>query len=515
MAEINLTIDDRAVTAQAGRTVLQAALEADIYIPTLCSHPDLPNFTAVKPSEYIYQGQEKVATAEECSGLEGGCKLCLVQVAGVDGLSFACQTEAKEGMAVTTDSPEIQAGRKKHLALILADHPHACLTCAQREGCTREPCSSNVAPKERCCARLGNCELQRVAEYIGIPEDTPRFIYRNLPVISEDPLYNRDYNLCIGCLRCVRACHALRGCEVLGFAVQNGKVAVGPCKAPLLKEADCSFCGACVEVCPTGALTDKSKITEANRDKILVPCRDACPAGIDVPRYVRLIAAGKFDAAAAVVREKVPFPGVLGHVCYHPCETACRRGEVNQAVSICALKGFAAGRDTRLWKKKAKIAPPTGKKVAIIGSGPAGLTAAYYLARLGHSVTVFEGLSEAGGMMRVGMAGKTLPPEILAEEIKTISDLGVQMKTDFRINSLEELFEQGYTAVFIAAGAPHKKFNRVLAQQQPELMIKWGLQEKAGAAPSVDNVTLSTAKKGVFAGGDIIRGPALVKKRRA
>ena len=514
MAEIKLIINDREVKTALGKTVLQAALDAGIYIPTLCSHPDLPNFTAAQPSEFVYQGRDKITARGELSGLEGGCKLCLVQIAGQDGLSFACQSEAREGMSVKTDVPEIQTERKKHLAVILADHPHACLTCAQREGCTREPCSSNVAVKERCCARLGNCELQKVAEYIGIPDDTPRFIYRNIPVITADPLYNRDFNLCIGCLRCVRACNALRGCEVLGFVVQNGKVALGLRKAPLLKEADCSFCGACVEVCPTGALTDKNKITEANREKTLVPCRPACPAGIDVPRYVRLIAEEKFGEAVAVIREKVPFPGVLGHVCYHPCETACRRGEVNQAISICALKGFAAGHDTRLWKKREKVAPPTGKKVAIIGSGPAGLTVAYYLARLGHGVTVFEGLSEVGGMMKVGMVGKTLPREVLDEEIKTIRDLGVQMQTDCRIDSLEDLFARDYAAIFIAAGAPHKKFNVVLAQQ-PDVMIKWGLQGEAGEVPTVDSATLSTARKGVFAGGDIVRGPALVKKRRA
>lgn len=514
MAEIQLIIDDRTVTAQAGQTVLQAALDADIYIPTLCSHPDLPNFTTISACEYVYQGNDKLESVGAVAGLEGGCKLCLVQIAGQEGLVFSCQSEVKEGLVVKTNSPEIQAERERHLARILADHPHACLTCAQREGCTREPCSSNVAVKERCCARLGNCELQKVAEYIGIPEYTTRFTYPNRPVITEDPLYKRDFNLCIGCLRCVRACNTLRGCEVLGYVVQDGKVAVGLRKAPLLKEADCSFCGACVEVCPTGALTDKDKITEANREKTLVPCRHTCPAGIDVPRYVRLLAEEKFGEAVAVIREKVPFPGVLGHVCYHPCETVCRRGEVNQPVAICALKGFAAEHDTRLWKEKEMVAAPSGKKVAVIGSGPAGLTAAYYLARLGHSVTVFEGLSEAGGMLRVGMAGKTLPIEVLEAEIKAITDLGVQLQTNSMIGSLDDLFAQDFDAIFIAAGAPHKKFNKILAQQD-DIMAKWGLQGGAGEAPATDSAILTTARKGVFAGGDIVRGPALVKKRRA
>ncbi|MBU1056568.1 MAG: (2Fe-2S)-binding protein [Proteobacteria bacterium] len=511
MAEISLIIDDKEVKTEAGKTVLQAALEADIYIPTLCSHPDLPNFTSVKPSEFIYQGENKIVS-DEVSEYEGGCMLCMVQIEGNDNLSFACRTEATEGMTIKTGSPEIQAAREENLAVILADHPHACLTCAQREGCTREPCSSNVDVKERCCPRLGNCELQKVANFIGIAEDTPRFIHKNLPILKEDPLYNRDFNLCIGCLRCVRACNLLRGCEVLGYAVNSGKVAVGTKKAPYLADADCSFCGACIEVCPTGALTDKIKISEANREKSFVPCKHTCPAGIDVPRYIRLISEGKYDEAVAVVREKVPFPGVLGYVCYHPCETVCRRGDVNQAVSICALKGFAAINDEKSWKDKIKIASPTGKKVAIIGSGPAGLTAAYYLAKLGHQITVFEGLSEAGGMMRVGMSGKTLPADILDEEIKTISDLGVNIKTNSKIESIDELFEQGFDAIFVATGAPHKKFNKVLLQH-PDILK--GLQEGEGYFITADNESLATDKKGIFAGGDIVRGPALVKKRRA
>lgn len=454
MAEIHLKINDRAVTVDEGRTVLQAALEEGIYIPTLCSHPDLPDITAVQPSEFVYQGNDRVSTSGEVSGLEGGCRLCQVQIAGVAGLSYACQTGVREGMVVTTTSPEIQAVRKKNLARILADHPHACLTCAQREGCTREPCSSNVAVRERCCSRLGNCELQRVAEYVGIPDDTPRFIYQNLAVLTEDPLYNRDFNLCIGCLRCVRACGSLRGCEVLGFAVRDGKAAVGTRKAPLLKDADCSFCGACVEVCPTGALVDKSKITEANREKSLVPCRNACPAGIDVPRYIRCITQGKYDESLAVIREKIPFPAVCGMACFHPCETKCRRDDVDESIAIMRLKRVAAEKgDDALWKRSRKLLPSTGKRAAVVGAGPAGLTAAYHLARLGHEVTVFEALPQPGGMMIAGIPAYRLPREILDKEIGLIKELGVKIELNRKIESMTELAALGFDAIFLAMGA--------------------------------------------------------------
>src|ERR1035437_6763496 len=166
MAEISLIIDDKEVKAETGKTILQSALEAGIYIPSLCSHPDLPNFTTVKPDEFIYQGEKKFITLGEPPELAGGCKLCLVKIAGVDELSFSCQTEVREGMVISTDSPEIQAERRKNLAVILADHPHACLICAQREGCTREPCSLNVLVRERCCLKFGNCEVQKVAGYV-------------------------------------------------------------------------------------------------------------------------------------------------------------------------------------------------------------------------------------------------------------------------------------------------------------------------------------------------------------
>lgn len=454
MAEISLTIDDKEVITEAGKTVLQAALEAGIYIPTLCSHPDLPNFTTVKPSEFIYRGEEKIIT-EEHSALEGGCMLCLIQMEGEEGLFFSCQTEAKPGMKISTSSPEIQEERRKALATILVNHPHACLTCAQREGCTREPCSTSVKVEERCCVNFGNCELQKVAEYIGIPEDTGRYIPQNLPIIKDDPLYNRNFNLCIGCLRCVRACNSLRENDVLGFVVKDGRVIVGPKKAPMLREADCRFCGACVEVCPTGALTDKIKITESNREETLVPCSVACPAGIDIPRFVNYIAKSDFDKAIAVVRERVPLPSVLGAVCFHPCEVKCRRGEVNEPVAICSLKRFVAENDRGIWKEKRKKLPPTGKKVAIIGSGPAGLVSAYYLATLGHEITIFEKENKPGGMLRAGIPYYRLTEETLQKDIDGILELGINLKTGVKVGDELKLsdIKNRFDAMFIAVGS--------------------------------------------------------------
>ena len=186
---------------------------------------------------------------------------------------------------------------------------------------------------------------------------------------------------------------------------------------------------------------------------VTAPCSHTCPAGVDVPRYVRFIAEGKFAEAVAVIREKIPFPSVCGHVCVHPCETRCRRGLLDDAIDIRVLKRFATEHDTGLWKLNSRVAPPTGKRVAIIGSGPAGLTAAYYLAKLGHSVTVFEALPEPGGMVRVGIPDYRLPKEILKAEIDEIKGVGVDIRTNTRVDSPEELFKQGYNAIFLAIGA--------------------------------------------------------------
>jgi NADPH-dependent glutamate synthase beta subunit-like oxidoreductase len=254
----------------------------------------------------------------------------------------------------------------------------------------------------------------------------------------------------------VRACNELRGVGVLQFIEDGDQTRIGLPGDRLLIEAGCRFCGACAEVCPTGALRDKDELVRGKkRREALIPCRYSCPAEIDVPNYVRLVREKKYAEATAVIREKVPFPKVLGYVCNHPCENVCRRKEVNEAISIRNLKRFAAENDTvGLWKKNARKAAPTGKKVAVIGAGPAGLTAAYYLARLGHALTVFEALPFAGGMMRFGIPEYRLPRDVLNSEIEEIINAGVRIKTNTKIESLDHLmFEDGFDAVLVAVGS--------------------------------------------------------------
>lgn len=214
-------------------------------------------------------------------------------------------------------------------------------------------------------------------------------------------------------------------------------------------QEQCSGCETCAKSCPQGVIDMETSGTGV----VQAPCSSTCPSHINIPLYVRLIAEGKPAEAVAVIREKIPFPSVCGRVCFHPCETKCQRTQIDSPISIRVLKRFAAEHDTGLWRSRVKIAPATGKSVAIVGGGPAGLTAAYYLARLGHTVTVFEALPEAGGMMRVGIPDYRLPKDILRKEIAEIEAVGVQIKTNTYIESLDELFNQGFHAIFLAIGA--------------------------------------------------------------
>ena len=206
------------------------------------------------------------------------------------------------------------------------------------------------------------------------------------------------------------------------------------------------------------------------RGLVSAPCSHICPAGIDIPRYLRFIAKGKPGEAVAVIREKIPFPSVCGLVCFHPCEAKCRRAQLDEAIAIRMLKGYAAAHDSGEWKEKIKVAPATGKRIAIIGSGPAGLTAAYYLVRLGHSATVFEALPEPGGMMRFGIPDYRLPKDILTAEIKEIEDIGVEIRTNTRVDSIERLFEEGYNSIFVAVGAHQGLSIGVEGEESPRVM---------------------------------------------
>ena len=441
LEKINLKIDGKDVTAVKGSTVLEAALKSGIYIPHLCHHPNLRPMAA--------------------------CRLCVVEIEGIEGIKTSCTTPAEEGMVIKTKSPNIDKIRFVAMELMLSNHPLDCSTC----------------PKYL------SCELQSLKQFIGITEELRVKRWPgSFPVISNNPLFVHDFQRCVLCGRCVRACHEMRGIGVLSFIGRANDVKIGTAYDRSLADAGCRFCGACVEVCSTGALRDKEGIIDPKKGKraSLIPCKYACPAGVDVPRYVRLVNEGKYDESYAVVREKLPLPSVCSYICLSFCEAECRRNHVNEAVGIRALKKFVSERHGDLWKKNIKPAKPTGKKVAIIGAGPAGLTAGYYLVRKGHEVTVFEQSSSAGGILRQAISRKRLPMKALNEDITEIVNAGVNIKYNTAVDEPDKLTEQGFDAVLVTTGSS-------FVGTCPLETSKVG----AAAAP---------ARANVFTGGDALLG---------
>ena len=404
---VAIEIDGKRLQVEPGTSVLEAALQNGIYIPHLCHHPDLPDI--------------------------GSCRLCIVEVEGEEGVQPACKLTVKEGMKVITDSPRIAPLRKLAMELLLAAHPEDCSTC----------------PK------YGRCELQTLIQYMGVSATRMHTRVKGFAQNNKNPLYIHDMNRCVLCGRCVRACNDLRGVGVLQYNKKELETCVGTLHEMLLKDAGCRFCGACAEVCPTGTIRDIIEYSPIEKKDTLIPCQATCPVHTEVPRYVRYVKEGKYAEALAVVHEKLPFPECLGHVCAHPCEKKCRRGDVNDPVSIRNIKRYAAehGSD-ELWKKNSKHLPATGKKVCVVGGGPAGMTAAYYLAKQGHDVTLKEAFPTLGGQMAYGIPSYRLPREVVAKEAGYLTDAGVHVETNCRVTDFVGLAKE-YDAVLLALGT-HK-----------------------------------------------------------
>jgi heterodisulfide reductase subunit A len=301
-------------------------------------------------------------------------------------------------------------------------------------------------------------------------------------------------------------------------------------KARYIDEKKCTGCGNCASVCPIevsntfdlGLSTRKAAYrfsaqavpgAFAIQKRGIAPCRDACPTDQRAQGYIALVHQKRYADAYWAIRREHPFPSVCGRVCNHRCEDACSRGKYDEPVNIMGLKRFVADwafahrrelpnlRDKSIVGTQFTHHPtPTGKKVAIIGAGPAGLTAALDLVRLGHAVTVFDALPVAGGMMRIGIPPHRLPTEMLDWEIQQIVDECVELRLNTRVDDIPALLENGYHAALIATGAHVAKKLPIRNSNHPDNWLSLNVLKKACLGEKID---LIGKKVLVLGGGNV------------
>lgn len=254
------------------------------------------------------------------------------------------------------------------------------------------------------------------------------------------------------------------GCLGLGDCVAScmfNALHMGPDGYPVVDEAKCVGCGACEKVCPKGILTVRSmseRLLHFNaEDDALSPCSQTCPAEINIPQYISQIKNRDYSGAVNTIKDRNPLLLSCGRVCPHPCESYCRRGIEDEPVSINQLKRFVADYEMNSGKRlPVPCAPSTGKKAAVVGGGPAGLSCAYFLRRLGHDVTIFDMMPELGGMIRYGIPEYRLPKAVLKWETDGILALGIEHRPNVRLGKdfdIASLKAGGFDAIFLGIGA--------------------------------------------------------------
>ena len=342
-------------------------------------------------------------------------------------------------------------------------------------GCGFPGCSANAeaivagtSPVDSCVASPPEVAAV-IAGLMGVTlgEKEPEFSKPGCHYGKDDADIKYDYEGIEDCRAAAILAGGMKICNIgcLGFgtcvtACKFGALSMGKDGLPKVDQEKCTGCGACERICPKHiiSLTSVTRriIREYTEDECVTPCQRACPSGIDIREYIRLIRHGDNAGAVQKIKERNPFPTVIGRICPAFCEVECRRQLVDESVAINPLKRFVCDIEMKLGKRFVPYkAPATEKKIAVIGGGVEGLSAAYFAARLGHSPTVFESTPILGGLLRVAIPEKRLPQHVLDWDIEGILEMGVRAKTGVKAGrdfTVAGLLKSGFEAVFASTG---------------------------------------------------------------
>ncbi|MCP4745328.1 MAG: RnfABCDGE type electron transport complex subunit B [Desulfobacteraceae bacterium] len=299
----------------------------------------------------------------------------------------------------------------------------------------------------------------------SVAEADTKFTYHGMQDCRAAALLNGGMKVCnIGCLglgTCAKTC-------------PFNAITMGPKGLPVVHQGRCTGCGACERVCPKNIITLSSVtrriLKEYTTEDCTTPCQRACPAGINISAYIGAMAKGDHLKAVQIIKERNPFPAVIGRICPRPCENECRRQYVDEPVAINFLKRYAADYEKKRGKHILPYkAPETNRRVAVIGGGVEGLSTAFFVSRMGHSVTLYESQDQLGGLLRTAIARYRLPGDILDWDINGIMAMGVKTQTNAPVGTkitLGSLLNEGYEAIFLAVGGWDSRLVRTAGKSE-------------------------------------------------